>query len=98
MSICGKDLKVKNDSQIPPALGVCTGNLSLYPAYRVLRKCLLSSVLFLSFLYPSAEPLFCPRLNTELSDAHPYMTVPLLPPVLQNKTNTSRIVPVRDQS
>lgn len=98
MSICEKDLKVKDEPQIPPALGVCTGNLSLYPACKVLRKCLLSSVLFLSFPDPSAEPLLCPRLNTELSDAHPHMAVPLLLPVLHNKTNTSCMAPVSDQS
>lgn len=97
MSICEKDLKVKDDSQIPPALGACTGNLSLYPAYKVLWKCLLSSVPFLSSLYPSAERLLCPRLNTELSDVHPCMAVPLFLPVLQNKINASRIVPVSDQ-
>lgn len=37
---CEKEVKVKDDSPKMSALGVCTGNSSLYHAYKVFSKLL----------------------------------------------------------
>lgn len=49
--------------------------------------------IYLSFLYPSIEHLLCPGLNTVFCDADFYITVLLLLPVLQNKTDISHFKP-----
>lgn len=74
------EVKVKDDSPKISALGVCTGNLSLYHACKVLSKYLLNQIQFLSLLCPSTELLLCPRLNIEFSDAQTWITSPLCHP------------------
>lgn len=58
VGICEIEVKVKDDSPKMSALGVCTGNSSLYHAYKVLSKYLLNQVQFLSLFCPSTEVCF----------------------------------------
>lgn len=82
MDSCEIGVKVKDDSPKMSALGVCTGNLSLYHAYKVLSKYLLTQIQFLFLLCPSNELLLCSRLNAQFSDAPSWMTSPLCHPTL----------------
>lgn len=52
---CEMEVKVKDDSPKMSALGVCTGNSSLYHAYKVFGKYLLNQIQFLSLPCPSTE-------------------------------------------
>lgn len=77
---CEKEVKVKDDAPTMSVLGVCTGNSSLYCAYKVLSKYLLNRVQFLSLLCPSPELLLCPRLNIGFRDVQSWLTSPLCHP------------------
>lgn len=76
------EVKVSDDSPKMSALGVCTGNLSFYHAYKTLSKYLLNRIQFFSPLCPSTELLLGGRLSIWFCDAQSWMASPLCPPGL----------------
>lgn len=74
MSCWETEVKVKDGSLKMSVLGVCTGNLSLCHAYKVLRKYLLNQIQLPSLLCPSTELLLCSRLTIGFSNTLFWMT------------------------
>lgn len=80
MDSLAAEVKVSDDSPKVSALGVCTGNLSFYHAYKILSKYLLNQIQFFSLLCPSTELLLGGRLNIWFCDAQSWMASPLCHP------------------